>query len=94
MCERIFRGKDEITFQEFSEFRNKLIESLWHYEFHQYQRDNHNHITAFDMAQSLYVYYIPFHKIPDYMLHLDQHKETKKACCDFDQYCAFQYFLR
>jgi len=46
------------------------------------------------MAQALYVYYIPFHKIPDYMLHLDKHKEAKHTCCDFEQYCAFQYFLR
>jgi len=36
------------------------------------------------MAQSLYVYYIPFHRIPDYMLHMDQYKEFKKGCCDVD----------
>jgi hypothetical protein len=94
MCERIFKGKTEITYREYMDFRNKLIESLWHYEFHQFERDNHDHISAFDMAQSLYVYYIPFHKIPDYMLHLDKYSEYKEGCCDVKQYCAFQYFLR
>lgn len=71
-----------------------MVETLWHYEFHQFERDNHNHITSFDMAQSLYVYYIPFNRISDYMLHMDQYKEFKKGVCDVDQYMAFQYFLR
>jgi len=30
----------------------------------------------------------------DYLLHLDKFKEYKKGCCDLNQYCAFQYFLR
>lgn len=28
------------------------------------------------------------------MEHLEQHKEYKIRCCDVDQYCAFQYFLK
>lgn len=94
MCERIFKGKSEITYKEYMDFRSKLVESLWHYEFHQFDRDSHNHITDFDMARSLFVYYIPFHKIPDYLLHLDKYQEYKAGCCDYKQYCAFQYFLR
>jgi hypothetical protein len=84
MCEKILDGKNEISYREFMDYRNKVTEALWHYEFHQFERDNHNHITSFDMAQSLYVYYIPFHRIPDYMLHIDQYKEFKKGCCDVD----------
>lgn len=94
MCQRIFKGKNEITYKEYMDFRNKLVESLWHFEFHQFEKDEHDHITAFDIAQSLYVYYIPFHKIPDYLLHLDKYKDHKMGVCDAKQYCAFQYFLR
>lgn len=76
------------------QFRNFTIEHLWHYEFHQFDTDNHGHMSNYDVAQSLYVYYIPFQKINDYLLHLDKYQDHKKGCCDFDQYCAFQYFLR
>jgi hypothetical protein len=37
MCERIFAGRKKITFEEYIDFRNQLIESLWHYEFHQFE---------------------------------------------------------
>ena len=67
---------------------------LWNYEFHQFDTDTNDMISAFDFAKSLFVYYLPFHKIPEYMEHLEQFKEYKMRCCDVDQYCAFQYFLK
>lgn len=51
-------------------------------------------MSNYDLCQSMYIYYIPFQKIPEYQLHLDKYKDLKKGCCDVDQYCAFQYFLR
>lgn len=36
MCIRIFGGKLEITCEQFLEFRNKLQEMIWHYEFFQF----------------------------------------------------------
>jgi hypothetical protein len=94
MCERIFAGRKKITFDEYMAFRNELIESLWHYEFHQFDRDHNDHLSNYDLCQSMYIYYIPFQKIPEYQLHLDKYKELKKGVCDVQQYCAMQYFLR
>jgi hypothetical protein len=39
MCEKMLDGKQNISYREFMDFRNKMIESLWHYEFHQFERD-------------------------------------------------------
>merc|ERR1712100_682676 len=76
------------------EFRNQLQEMLWHYEFHQFDCDSHDKIDSFDFAQSLFVYYIPFHKIPEYLEHLEQFRAQREQCCSVGQYCAFQYFLK
>lgn len=71
-----------------------IIETMWHYEFHQFDTDNQENITNFDLALALYVYYIPFQKIPEYLLHLDKFQDNKKGCCDVTQYIAFQYLMR
>lgn len=70
MCVRIFAGKDQVKFQDYMDFRNELQEMLWHYEFHQFETDSTDHISNYDFAQSLFVYYVPMHKIPDYLEHL------------------------
>lgn len=72
MCLRIFAGKDHIHFQDYMEFRNELQEMLWHYEFHQFETDEQEHISTYDFAQSLFVYYVPMHKISDYLEHLEE----------------------
>lgn len=80
MCIRIFGGKENITCEEYLEFRNKLQEMIWHYEFYQFVEDKKNQISCFDFVQSLYVYYFPFHMIDTYLDHLcqfPQHKHEK-----------------
>lgn len=94
MCERIFNGREKIDFEEFNEFRNQVIESLWHYEFYQFERDGHDHISDYDMAVSLYTHYIPAQRLPEYMKHMEQYKDQKRGCCSVNQYCAFQYFMK
>lgn len=94
MLERIFKGKEEISFDDYIQFRNFTIEHLWHYEFHQFDIDSQDHMSDHDVAQSLFVYYIPFQKINNYLLHLDKFVDNKTKACDFNEYCAFQYFLR
>lgn len=42
MCERIFAGKKEVTFDEYMAFRNDLQEMLWHYEFAQFDTDTND----------------------------------------------------
>ena len=64
MCRRIFAGRTEVNFDSYMEFRNKLQEMLWQYEFYQMDIDDQDHITAHDFAKSLYIYYLPFNKIP------------------------------
>jgi len=51
-------------------------------------------MSAFDFAQSFYIYYIPFHKIKEYQEHLNSYEEYKVGCVSFEQYVAFQYFLK
>lgn len=95
MCQRIFQGRDKITYEEYMQFRNSVIEALWHYEFHQFDVDQNHNITDYHMAKSLYVYYIPFQKMNDYILHMNKFKDNyQKGVCSVEQYCAFQYFLR
>lgn len=97
ICNRIFGGKDKIEFKEYMEFRHSLQEILWHYEFHQFQTDNQDHISSYEFSQSLLVYYCPTHKIPDYLENLEDLQKTlnmNEQCCDVMQYVAFQYFLK
>jgi hypothetical protein len=70
MCVRIFNGREEITCQEYLDFRNSLQEMLWHYEFNQFDEVKKGSISCYDFAQSLYVYYFPFHLMDDYLNHL------------------------
>jgi len=50
MIIRIYDGRDQITFDEWMEFRHELQEMVWHYEFHQFDLDRHGHMSAFDFA--------------------------------------------
>lgn len=70
MCVRIFNGREEITCEEYLDFRNTLQELLWHYEFNQFDEVKKGTISCYDFAQSLYVYYFPFHLMDDYLNHL------------------------
>lgn len=94
MVKRIFAGREEITFEQWMEFKNELSEMVWHYEFHQFDLDHHGHMSSLDFAQSLLVHYVPFHKIKEYKDHLMQFESYKLGCVSFKQYVAFQYFLK
>lgn len=45
LCTRIFDGKVSITSDEYFDFRNNLIETQAHYEFHQCDRDRQGLIS-------------------------------------------------
>ena len=94
MSERIFAGRETITFKDYMDFRNELQELLWHFEFHQFNVDDGGAISSFDFAQSFFVHYLPVHKIDEHMNHLMSFDEYKLGCVDIDQYVAFQYFLK
>lgn len=94
MCIRIFGGKEEITCEQYLEFRNKLQEMIWHYEFYQFEEEKKGQISCYDFVQSLYVYYFPFHMIDTYLDHLSQFPQHKHEKITVEQYCAFQYFLK
>lgn len=94
MCVRIFDGKEEITCDDYLAFRNQVQETLWHYEFHQFDTNQEGKISAYDFAQSLYVYYFPFHLIDNYLDHLSSFKQHKNSYVSIHQYNAFQYFLK
>lgn len=93
MCVRIFNGREEITCEDYLAFRNQLQEMLWHYEFHQFENKG-GKISNYDFAQSLYVYYFPFHLMDDYLNHLSQYQNHKKSYMAVEEYCAFQYLLK
>lgn len=63
MVLRIFDGKDEITLDDYLEFRDNLQELLWEYEYYQFDNDKRGHISNYDFCTSLYVHYFPFHLI-------------------------------
>ena len=67
MVLRIFDGKEEIGVDDYLDFRNLVQEALWHYEYHNFDENSKGKITTYDFAQSLFVYYFPFHKIDEYM---------------------------
>ena len=67
---------------------------LWLYEFDKFDTDHDNNISVFDLAQSFFVYYVPFQKIDDYINHLRGYSEYKKSCCSSKEYIAFQYFMK
>lgn len=94
MVERIYNGRKSISLCEWMDFRNELQEMIWSYEFHQFELDYKHHMSAYDFAQSFYVYYLPFHKIDEYMEHLNQYDHYKVGCVSFKQFVAFQYFLK
>lgn len=67
---------------------------LWHYEYHKFDENHKGQITCFDFAQSLFVYYFPFHLVDTYLDHFSEFKHHKDTYITVQQYCAFQYFLK
>jgi len=67
---------------------------LWHFEYHKFDEDRKGHISVYDFAQSLLVYYLPFHLIDTYLDNLSNYRDHKHHCVNVHQYCAFQYFLK
>lgn len=42
MTTQIFKGKTELTFDEYIELRNSVQEILWHYEYFQLETDSND----------------------------------------------------
>lgn len=93
MIVRIYNGRESISYEEWMDFRNELQQMVWHYEFHQFDLDHQGNMSAFDFAQSILVYYVPFQKLKKYQDHLNTFEEYKEGCVSFKEYVAFQYFL-
>jgi len=61
ITKKIFNGKESITLQDYLTLRAELQESLWHYEFYQYEVDEASTISAEDFCRSLLIF-MPFSK--------------------------------
>lgn len=46
----MFAGQSEIKVDYFQDLRDAIQETLWHYEFHQYDTDENDTISAYDFA--------------------------------------------
>ena len=89
LTETIFKDKDEITLSEFLDMKRSLQNGLLHYEFHQYDTDENDTISASDFALSL-LSTLTFGQATRY------HKRIEKidlpGRVSFEEFVAFQRF--
>jgi hypothetical protein len=71
ISQRIFNNEVEIDVDYYLDLKDSIQELLWHYEFHQYDTDKKETISAFDFAQSLLVF-LPFNSYQQYYDHITQ----------------------
>lgn len=83
MVKRIFAGREELTFEQWMEFKNELSEMVWHYEFYQFDLDHNGHMTALDFASALLIHYVPFQKVKEYYDHLHTFEHSDKGSVSF-----------
>lgn len=96
MCMKIFDKKTEIDCDHYQDLRDAIQEQLWHYEFHQYDTDKNDTISAVDFSHSLLVYF-PFQHFQTYQDHIlngGLHGGLKHDRVTFEEFVAFQYFLK
>jgi hypothetical protein len=66
ITQALFEGKQEISLKKFLDIKTELRETLWHYEFYQYQVDEDECISGRDFAHSLLIY-LPYSKLNKYI---------------------------
>lgn len=90
MCDHIFKGKEQITFQDFLDLKREFRVSLLHFFFNKYETDENNTISAEDFAKTL-LNCFNFKKSQGYLRRIHQIKLEGRV--GFNEFLAFHDFL-
>ncbi len=90
ILDHLFNGKDFITIKDFSSLKNKLKYALLHYEFHQFEVDSEETISAEDFAKSL-LSCLNFSQASKYCRRI--HSLKLEGRITFEEYVAFHNLI-
>ena len=90
ILDHLFNEKESITVNDFSSLKGKLKEALLHFEFHQFEVDENDTISAEDFAKSL-LSCLSFTQAHSYMRRI--HDLELKGRVSFKEYVAFHRLI-
>jgi hypothetical protein len=90
IVEHLFMDKEQITIDDFNNLKGKLKYALLHYEFHQFEVDENDTISAEDFAKSL-LSCLTFQKAMTYMRRI--HTLNLEGRVGFNEYVAFHNLI-
>jgi len=86
----LFSEKDAVTVEDFLEIKFSLTKALLHYEFHQFETDDNDTISASDFAKSM-LSTLQFNQAMTYLKRIGSIELEGRV--SFDEYVAFAKFI-